>query len=106
MSDSNHPAHTPNWEQLEASPEFRALLARKTKFIVTATIFFMVYYMALPVLVGYFPEFMSKEVIGKINIAYLFAFSQFIMTWVVCAIYVKAAKSWDRENEALLAKYL
>ena len=45
-------------------------------------VFFVVYYFALPVLVGYAPELMSRPVVGKVNIAYLFALSQFFMAWI------------------------
>lgn len=86
-----------NWEQIEAKPEFRALLARKAKFIISATIFFVAYYFALPVLVGYFPALMKKEVLGRLNIAYLFALSQFFMAWALAFIYTRKAARWDKE---------
>ena len=53
-----------DWAALEAKPEFRALLARKARFIVGATVFFMSYYLALPILVGYFPDLMKKPVLA------------------------------------------
>ena len=95
---------TPDWNKIASDPAFHALQKAKRGFIVKATIFFLVYYMALPVLVGYFPEAMKKPVWGKMNWAYLFAFSQFFMTWIVCGLYVRAARRWDRMNADLLAK--
>jgi uncharacterized membrane protein (DUF485 family) len=86
-----------NWDELEAKPEFRSLLGRKARFIVSATIFFMSYYLALPILVGYFPDLMKKQVLGKVNIAYLFALSQFLMAWIVAFLYVRKASRWDKE---------
>ncbi len=83
-------------------PEFRALLARKTRFIVTATIFFVLYYFALPVLVGYFPELMKKEVLGRLNWAYLFALSQFFMAWAVAFVYTRKAAEWDKAAAAII----
>ncbi len=74
-------------------PDFAALKKAKLRFIIPATIFFLVYYMTLPVLVGFFPEMMKTPVWGKVNWAYLFALSQFIMTWVLCAMYVRVAKA-------------
>ena len=85
-----------NWDELEAKPEFRSLLGRKARFIVSATIFFMSYYLALPILVGYFPDLMKKQVLGKVNIAYVFALSQFLMSWIVAFIYVRKASRWDK----------
>jgi uncharacterized membrane protein (DUF485 family) len=84
------PAAQP-WDELAASPEFQALLRAKRSFLIPATVFFIVYYFALPILVGYFPGFMSTNVIGNINLAYLFALSQFIMAWVMAWVYVREA---------------
>jgi len=52
-------------------------MATKKIFIVPAFIFFVLYYFALPVLVGYAPQFMSTKVL-YVNLAYLFALSQFL----------------------------
>ena len=94
-----------DWAAIESHPDFAALKKAKLKFIIPATIFFLVYYMTLPVLVGFFPALMKTPVIGKVNWAYLFALSQFIMTWVICALYVRTARRWDQMNTELLAKF-
>ncbi|NOT61472.1 MAG: DUF485 domain-containing protein [Acidobacteria bacterium] len=39
--------------------EFKELVAAKRKFIIPATVFFIVYYFALPLLVGYAPALMA-----------------------------------------------
>ncbi len=85
-----------NWDRVAASEGFRKLVREKVKFIVPATAFFIVYYFALPVLVGYAPEFMNRRVIGTINVAYLFALSQFFMSWIIALLYVRAASRHDR----------
>ena len=87
-------ADAANWDAVAAGPEFRGLLASKRRFIVPATVFFVVYYFALPVLVGYAPRLMETRVLG-LNVAYLFALSQFVMAWAVAALYVRAAGGWD-----------
>jgi uncharacterized membrane protein (DUF485 family) len=84
-----------DWERIAATPEFQRLLHRKRRFILPATIFFIVYYFALPVLVGYFPELMARKIVGALNIAYLFALSQFVMAWVLAWLYVRAAERFD-----------
>ena len=86
----------PDWEAIERLPEFRDLVRAKRAFILPACLFFVVYYFALPVLVGYWPEAMSRPVAGRINIAYLFALSQFLMAWLVAWAYVRAAARFDR----------
>jgi uncharacterized membrane protein (DUF485 family) len=90
------PVHRDDWERFAASSAFRELLRRKRAFVVPATVFFIVYYFALPVLVGYFPEFMNRKVIGAVNIAYIFALSQFVMAWILAGLYVRAANRFDR----------
>ena len=94
-----------DWEAIANHPDFAALKRAKLRFIIPGTIFFLIYYMTLPVLVGFFPEVMKTPVWGKVNWAYLFALSQFIMTWVMCALYVRAARGWDKMNTELLAKF-
>ena len=85
-----------DWTRVAASARFKTLIKTKMKFIVPATIFFLIYFFALPLLVGYAPELMNRKVIGSINVAYLFALSQFFMAWVVALLYVRAASRHDR----------
>ncbi len=75
-------------ENLEESPEFKELERSKSRFIIPATIFFMVYYFALPVLVGFFPETMDTRLFTGFSVAYLFALSQFFMAWILAFIYL------------------
>ena len=93
-----------DWNAIYATPDFRALVKAKHRFIIPATIFFVVYYFALPYLVGYHTELMQRKVWGEMNWAYLFALSQFFMAWVLAAIYVAVAAGWDRKAKALLGR--
>ncbi len=93
-----------DWQQVAATGEFKALIAAKLKFIVPATIFFVVYYFALPVLVGYAPEWMKLEVIGRVNLAYVFALSQFLMAWFLAALYMRAATRFDAMAQQIIKK--
>jgi uncharacterized membrane protein (DUF485 family) len=84
------------WDRIASTKEFQDLMATKKIFVVPAFVFFLVYYFALPILVGYAPNFMATKVIGNVNLAYLFALSQFFMAWIVAFLYVKAAGNFDR----------
>ena len=55
-------------------------------------------------LVGWFPDLMKTK-IGSLNLAYLFALSQFFMAWIVAGFYVVKAAGWDKSAAALLAKF-
>ena len=92
------------WDRIAASREFKDLMATKKTFIVPAFIFFVIYYFALPVLVGYAPHFMDIRVFGKVNLAYLFALSQFFVAWIIAGLYMKAADNFDRLAKDILDK--
>jgi uncharacterized membrane protein (DUF485 family) len=91
------------WDEIAESRQFKDLMATKKIFIVPAFIFFVVYYFALPVLVGYAPQFMSTK-IGRVNLAYLFALSQFFVAWIIAGLYVKAANDFDRLAKDIVEK--
>lgn len=84
--------------------EYKSLLRSKARFLVPMTIFFLVYYFALLVLVGYFPQLMKTRV-GPCNLAYLFAFSQFIMSWLVAFAYVRKAARWDKTASDIVRRF-
>jgi uncharacterized membrane protein (DUF485 family) len=93
-----------DWQRLAASAEFKSLLKAKARFVVPATIFFVVYYFSLPLLVGYAPALMARKVLGVINLAYLFALSQFLMAWLLAWAYVRAAARFDRMARDVIEK--
>jgi uncharacterized membrane protein (DUF485 family) len=92
------------WDRIAATQQFKDLMATKKIFIVPAFIFFVVYYFTLPILVGYAPAFMATKVIGNVNIAYIFALSQFFMAWIIAGLYVKAANDFDRLSKDIIEK--
>jgi uncharacterized membrane protein (DUF485 family) len=93
-----------DWDRVASMVEFKQLLASKRKFIIPATLFFVVYYFSLPVLVGYAPGLMGRTLFGVVNLAYLFALSQFFVAWIIAALYVRAAGRWDAMAREIIAK--
>jgi uncharacterized membrane protein (DUF485 family) len=93
-----------DWSSVSRSAGFLALIAAKRRFVIPASIFFILYYFALPVMVGYFPALMERRVIGAINLAYLFALSQFFMAWAIMWLYIRAARRWDAMEHEIIAK--
>lgn len=91
-----------DWDRVAATDEFKNLIRAKLTFVVPATVFFIIYYFALPVLVGYAPEFMQTKVFGPVNIAYLFALSQFFMAWIIAWLYVRAAGRFDKMEQEVI----
>lgn len=77
-----------HYKKVAASEDFRKLLEEKRRFIVPMTIFFFLFYFSLPVATSYF-TFLNTPAIGAISWAWLFALTQFVMTWVLCGLYAK-----------------
>src|SRR4026209_1681822 len=97
------PQEPSDWESTGRDPDFKKLMAAKVRFIVPATIFFIAYYFALPILVGYAPELMATRAIGPVNISSVFALSQFCMACLIAYLYVRAANRFDRMAAEVLA---
>ena len=86
-----------DWNAIERSPEFQELTGRKRAFVVPATIFFLSWYFGFIILTGYAPDVMGREFITDgLTVGYALALSQFVMTWVLGAMYVRRAnRVWD-----------
>jgi uncharacterized membrane protein (DUF485 family) len=83
-------------EAVAKDPEMVELEHRHTRFVWPATIFFLIYYMALNVLAGTSPDLMGKKLFGQFTFGYLFALSQFVMAFVVAWVYSRwAARRMD-----------
>lgn len=93
-----------DWDRVAAMDEFVSLVKAKISFIVPATVFFLVYYLLLPLLAGFAKDFMDTKVIGDVNVAYLFALSQFFMVWILAAIYLRKAAVFDTMAAQVLSK--
>jgi uncharacterized membrane protein (DUF485 family) len=87
-----------DWIAAERSPEFRELIARKRRFVVPATIFFLGWYLGFIALAGYAPDFMGESIYEGFTVGYALALSQFVMTWLLGWLYVRRA---DRDFDAL-----
>jgi len=83
-----------DWKAAEESPEFKELIARKRRFVLPSTIFFLAWFFGFVLLCGYAPEFMGEEFLTDgLTVGYVLAFTQFIMVWVLCWLYVRLADS-------------
>ena len=82
------------WSRVAQTSAFHELMQKKKAFIIPATIFFMVFYFGLPVLAAY-TTVLNFTVVGSITGAYVYAFAQFAMTWILMHLYVNRANKWD-----------
>ncbi|MGO9568872.1 MAG: DUF485 domain-containing protein [Desulfomonilaceae bacterium] len=80
-----------DWAAIARNPKFVELHKRKAYFLFGWWIFSSVYYFLLPIGAGAAPGFFSVKVIGAINIGYLFALSQFFVSWAIALYYASWA---------------
>ena len=90
-----------DWEAIERSDEFRELVSKRRSFVVPATIFFLVYYMAFIIIAGYAPDFMGEFVYQGLTVGYCYALTQFLMVFVLGLWYLRKS---DREYDPLRDK--
>jgi uncharacterized membrane protein (DUF485 family) len=89
-----------DYSQIAQSSSFQHLMRTKKNFILSATLFFLVFYFALPILTSY-SNVLNSPAIGPISWAWGFAFGQFIMTWALCMLYSKRAAKFDEIVEQI-----
>jgi uncharacterized membrane protein (DUF485 family) len=80
-------------EAVAKDPEMVELENRHRRFVWPITIFFLAYYLALPILAGTAPDLMGTKVFGEFTFGYLFALSEFLMAFVVAGVYARWAAS-------------
>ena len=82
-----------NWAAINADPRFQALHKKKTTFLWSLMIFSVIYYFMLPIGAAYWPELFKIKVWGVVNVAILFALSEFVVAWVIAFVYAKRANA-------------
>jgi len=90
--DGSSGDHQVDWVKAERSPEFRELIKQRRAFVVPALAFVFIWYFGFIALAGYAPDFMRESVYEGVTVGYLFALSQFVMTWVLAALYIRRAE--------------
>jgi len=97
-----------DWDKTATQPHFHRLFLPRARFIIPATILFLICCFAVPALMGNWYGYLAAR-IGPVRITYLFALSQFFVVWIVAALYVRATHIFDRDENALIdhtQKYL
>ena len=87
-----------DWAAIAKNPKFVELHHRKTSFLYGWWAFSAGSYFLLLLGAGYTPGLFSIEVFGNINVGYLFALFQFVITFVIAIHYGRVA---DRDAVAL-----
>ena len=90
-----------DWESVEASPEFQELIASRRRFVLPATIFFLLWYMGFILLAAFAESLMAERVYQGLTVGYCLALTQFVMVFTLGYMYLRRA---DKVYDPLAAK--
>ena len=79
--------HDPIYDELHESADFIELRKRFLRFVVPATVAFLSWYLLYVVMSNWADDFMSKQVVGHINVALVFGLLQFASTFLIAWLY-------------------
>jgi uncharacterized membrane protein (DUF485 family) len=95
-----------DWSAIEAEPEFQQLVRRRRAFVLPATAFFLLWYMAFIVVVALFPDTMGEEITNGWTVGYVYALTQILMVFVLGIWYLrKSANEFDPMAERVIERY-
>ena len=81
--------HDTVYDRIHATPEFQELKKRHTSFVLPATIAFLSWYLLYVVMSMWAHDFMSRQVVGNINVALVFGLLQFVTTFLIAWLYAR-----------------
>jgi uncharacterized membrane protein (DUF485 family) len=89
---------TVDWLAVERSPEFTELVQERKRFLVPATIVFLVGSIGYLLLAAFVPSVMDWQITDGLPFAWVAAVSQVLLTWALTWAYLRKA---DRDLEPL-----
>ena len=105
MTTSHEPPAEPDGSvflEVQATEEFQQLKRTLRRFIFPATIGFLAWYLLYVLMSAYARDFMGTELLGNINVAYVFGLLQFVSTFVIAYVYARYAdKHFDPTADRL-----
>ncbi|MGN7479272.1 DUF485 domain-containing protein [Solibacillus silvestris] len=92
-----------NYDLIDRMESFNQFVKKKNTFLFGMTIAFLTFYILLPVLA--FTPVLQQKAVGSITWVWVYSLALFIMTIVLCTVYVKMAGKFDKAAAAVLHEY-
>jgi len=92
VSATQHRTAGSVYEQVQASPEFRALRRRLRRFVFPMSALILGWYFAYVLLASYAKPFMATKLAGNITVGLVLGLLQFVSTFVITTLYVRFAR--------------
>lgn len=92
-----------NYDKIDRMETFNQFVKKKNTFLFGITITFLTFYILLPVLA--FTPVLQQKAVGSITWVWVYSLALFIMTIILCTLYVKMASKFDKAAAAVLQEY-
>lgn len=98
---------SPNIDQqllaIEKMPAFNQFVRKKNLFLFSVTLGFLFIYILLPILA--FQPILQKPILGAITGVWFYSAGLFLMTIILCTLYIRQAAKFDQQIDAVLKDY-
>jgi uncharacterized membrane protein (DUF485 family) len=95
------------WLAMAEDPEFRALVARKRRFLLASWLIVASSYFALALAAARFPEWFARPLLGEFNLGLALVLGEVLLVLLVASLYVRRAnRHFDRSARALARRFL
>lgn len=92
-----------NYDKIDRMETFNQFVKKKNTFLFGITITFLTFYILLPILA--FTSVLQQKAVGNITWVWVYSLALFIMTIILCTLYVKMASKFDKAAAAVLQEY-
>ncbi|AMO85493.1 uncharacterized membrane protein (DUF485 family) [Solibacillus kalamii] len=92
-----------NYDKIDRMETFNQFVKKKNTFLFGITITFLTFYLLLPILA--FTSVLQQKAVGNITWVWVYSLALFIMTIILCTLYVKMASKFDKAAAAVLQEY-
>lgn len=94
---------TIDYATIDRMDSFNQFVRRKNTFLFTTAATFLTFYILLPILA--FQPVLQQKIVGNITGVWIYSLALFVMTIVLCTVYVKMAAKFDKQAAEILAEY-
>lgn len=92
-----------DYAKIDQMESFNQFVKKKNTFLFTVTALFLTFYILLPILA--FTTVLQQQAVGSITWVWVYSAALFIMTIVLCTLYVRMATKFDAAAASVLAEY-
>lgn len=108
MKNDNNSVKSSDWSakdysNIQKMESFNHFVRKKNRFLFSITIGFLIFYIFLPILA--FTPVLEQKVIGNITGVWIYSAALFIMTIVLCTVYIRKANKFDEQAKKVMDEY-